>query len=366
MPDVIFADRLSDGNQMLLRNVGNLRASWSLSAPGLLTFETTLRELNAAGIDPTTLLSTWVHYEHPTAGHWGGRVTIPDGTDGLYAITCESWAGALVGAPGSESVSASIDLLSHLRTSIDINADATGVQSGVMSYDGATKFAFGVLSPYMDVGGAMLPATIAYFTAETFPTDLRGPDWYVDPVTRLIDFSTQYGADKSADVELMDTRDAVSASWSDDLSDLVNMVVYERPYEVRYRSGWTGKGKKRKPRFGTRFVQGSVLGVHQPSVDEHGPRLSPSPIVEDVRVVGTTLDTLRAWANDYAQALAVNHQLVTLETVDEAGVWASFREGDIVSFVQGNNGVRGVMLVRHRGLDASRGTMLVSGEAIVE
>lgn len=363
MPDVIFADRLSDGNQMLLRNVGNLRASWSLSAPGLLTFETTLRELNAAGIDPTTLLSTWVHYEHPTAGHWGGRVTIPDGTDGLYAITCESWAGALVGAPGAEVVNN--NLVTHLRISIDINAASTGVRSGTM-VSGPSGTSEGVVSPYMDVGGALLPSVISYFTAETFPTDLRGPDWYVDPVTRRIDFSAQYGADKSADVELMDTRDAVSASWSDDLSDLVNMVVYERPYEVRYQSGWTGKGKKRKPRFGTRFVPGSVLGVHQPSIDEHGPRLSPSPIVDDVQVVGTTLDTLRARANGYAQALAVNHQLVTLETVDEAGVWASFREGDIVSFVQGNNGVRGVMLVRHRGLDASRGTMLVSGEAIVE
>lgn len=77
-------------------------------------------------------------------------------------------------------------------------------------------------------------------------------------------------------------------------------------------------------------------------------------------------DLAREYAAALVNQLARNEQLVTMEiaeTPEDPTLFAKFREGDVIGVSLANSGRYGNLLVRSRAYDATRGTMLVSGEA---
>jgi hypothetical protein len=129
LSDLIVADPLTDGNQIRIRGCSNLQVSWELSQPGTLSCQVPIRDLRAADLwlDPRVLKNRWLHYTHPTAGPWGGVITLIDVDNGIVTINAESWAALLSGAITTGQGGSSKKSGYNLWYDIDYNAPATGI-----------------------------------------------------------------------------------------------------------------------------------------------------------------------------------------------------------------------------------------------
>ncbi len=136
LSDIVIADRLSDANQRRILGTSNLQVSWELSYAGQLSCELPLLDLRQTGFQPLDLLGRWIHYEHASAGPWGGVITNVSARDGMVSINAESWGAELKGVPTTRPLAASFGLVSELSRQLDLARGDTGIGLGHFDYGG--------------------------------------------------------------------------------------------------------------------------------------------------------------------------------------------------------------------------------------
>lgn len=363
LSDIIIADRISDANQVRIRGTSNLQVSWELSYAGQLSCELPLTDLRKAGFQSLDLLARWIHYEHPTAGPWGGVITNVSGSDGIIAINAETWAAELKGVAAQRS-GATYGLIAEMKRQIDLARPLTGILPGAFDYGGQDiSVSDSPISDGVDLYESFLPMVLERWEeANAWRSDgLRAFGWNVHPVTRVFGFDASYGENVSLEVGLLDGRHNTHSEFGDDLMDIVNRVHLMGSVNYFYTESVAYRNNRGQLRYRT-VTQSGVqthhsIATNQASIDRYGSR---ELLVQRDHANASTMD--RA-ALERVSYLAVPLRPVTIEVADVGGVWAKFREGDLVSVGIENSGARGRMVVRHRALDVARGTMLVSGEA---
>jgi hypothetical protein len=368
LSDIVIADRLTDANQRRIRGTSNLNVSWQLSAAGMLTCDVTLRDLKKAGLSPSGLQSKWIHYEHPTAGHWGGIVTGVRPSDSIVGIEAESWAAAwrkklTVKAGYSES---------YLASAVQLQVDALRAESGIgLAYLDGSNFGGGetLVGPEFHEGGqdmyeAFLPMVLqSWEDTNAWRVGLQAVGWNVDPLTRKFTFDATYGRDLSATVSLRDGRHSVSSEWSDDITDVINDVEITAKVNSTYTTSIPSQNQS-----GVTFTQTITQSVlneataradNVVSVARHGRQ----QLRMNHEAVFPSMAALQVAAANLVTGFSQNQQAVSIQCADVDLVWRNFREGDIVYAWLANNDAAGPMVIRHRALDLGRGVMTVSGEA---
>ena len=366
LSDIVIADRLSDRNQVRIRGTTGLQVSWELSRAGQLTCDIPLRDLAGYGFRPSDLLAKWLHYDHPTAGHWGGQITNISPHDGIVTINAESWAimykGLLAQSAGNESGS----LIGKLAMQIDALRAFSGITLGFVDTGGSNPLVEAdFIALNEDMYDAFLPKVLDRWNeVNGWQQGLQAAGWNVDPLTRQFNFDATYGRDLSNTVTLRDGLHTTGAEWSDDMNDIVNFVVIK----AAYNTSWTetvwytnDKGKQRQTTvtyYGTQ--QDTRSGLDVSSANRYGLR---QIYVDDTGTTYANAAMIQNAATQRARMLASNQQLVTIDCADVGQVWRLFREGDIIMAALPNEDAQGRMVVRHRSLDVSRGVMTISGEA---
>lgn len=410
--DVTIGDRVSFANQFLLRNVSNLRCSWEVSRIGLLSCDVPLADMPTAALPAQSLERKWITYQHPTAGAWGGVISSVSVRDGIVTLDCESWAAMLRGVVTWGITAAGMS--GGLQQAINNLASYTGVTWGSFAWPSADepdRYSAAEVMPGgsffvngQDLYNAFLPAVMdRLYDEHAWKASLRGLAWNIDPATRKFFLDMTYGRNLTQTVSLRDRVHNTASGWSDDVEDVVNNLLLTGTYgytshEITsftdaqwivtvpaYAGGncieW-GKKKKGKPK--------PCIAWDSP-IAEQGYWTNPQPIYSNVPRTATTtvqalnqasinrfgllttitsrasqfasLAEMKQWAQLIVAALSRNEQLVTIECADVGGVWAQFREGDIIGVDLGNSGRTGNMVARTRALDTTRGVMFVSGEA---
>lgn len=367
--DVVIADRLSDANQVRILGTTGLTVSWELSRAGQLAFEIPRRDLaEMYGIaSPLDLLSRWIHYEHPTAGPWGGVITNISPSDGIVSVGAESWAAALRGVGTRISSGNQYGLVSMLMLQLDRMSYTTGIRSGTVDVGASGDLI--VKNEPIDLGqdfyDTYIPSVLDRWNqTKGWRPSLQAAGWNIDPLTRRLSFDSTYGTDKSGSIAIRAGRHITTAQFSDDATDIINTVFVRGKVNYRFRESvrhLSPRGKKtisHVTKIGQKDEQ--VVGINQPSIDRHGEKgilLNENyPSSRDMQA-GATLR---------AAALTLNTQQVAVETADIDDLWRNIREGDLVTVALGNEGVSGKMVVRIRALNVARGVMVYSGEAILQ
>lgn len=408
--DIIVGDRLSFANQFRIPSVSNLRCSWEISRIGLLSCDVPLADLPAQAIPPQNLMRRWVKYEHPTAGAWGGVISSVTCRDGIVTLDCESWAAMLRGAITANITQAGIS--GGLQEAINNASSQTGITWGSFAFPSANepdRYGAAEVTPGgdffvngQDLYNAFLPSVMdRLYDEHGWKSSLRTIAWNIDPATRQFFLDMTYGRNLTTTVALRDRLHNTSSSWSDDVDDIANQVLLTGTYGyISYeQTGWTeSQWVVTQPAQDAQCIkwktknngQKKCVQYSDPS-PEQGYWTAPQPIMGNVPREAATTRTVKNQASidrygllsqiiaaptkfaslgdmdQYATllvtALSRNEQLVTAECVDEGGVWASFREGDIIGADLSNSARSGNMVVRTRALDTTRGVMIVSGEA---
>lgn len=367
LSDVEISDRLSDINRRRITGASNLQVSWELSAAGMLSFEVTKRDLVRAGLDPRNLLSKWIRYEHPTAGPWGGIITTVNPADGVISVSAESWAAALRGSVTPEIRIGDGNVIRTLSFVIDSVSSKTGIRAGPSQTDGREVHAdTSFFERGQDIYEGFLPAVVDEWYAAfggTAPS-LQAAGWNVDPTTRVFTFDASWGRDLSATVVLADGLHNTSSEWDDDVLDIANVIYLNAEANYQYsQTRMVRRRRGKKPKAVTSVASGTAeytaIATNLSSTHQHGDRVL---VVQEDTLYPSPEALLQA-AVERAKYLSRDQQLVRIDCADVNGVWASFREGDIVTADLANSGAKGKMVVRHRALDVGRGVMTVSGEA---
>lgn len=85
-----LADR--GGGNLIVLNAGGVSLSWQLAGPGTLSAFLTSRDARRLGASGDNWAgSKWVYFEHPDLPTWGGVITQPHWTPGLFELGCESF-----------------------------------------------------------------------------------------------------------------------------------------------------------------------------------------------------------------------------------------------------------------------------------
>lgn len=368
LSDIIIADRLTDANQRRIRGTSNLQVSWQLSAAGMLTCDVTLRDLKKAGLSPMGLLGRWVHYDHPTAGHWGGIITRINPGDGIVGIEAESWAAAWRGLLTRKYGYEQTNFGSAVQLQVDALRADSGIRHGrtVTSNIGGGESMVGseLLQGGQDMYDAFLPQVLNLWRdINAWKIGLQTAGWNVDPVTREFTFDAVYGRDLSATVSLRDGRHSVSSEWADDLTDVINDVEIIAEVNTTFTTSITSQNQSgvtvQQIITQSRLSEGTARAENVVSVARYGRR----QLQMDHEAVFPSIASLQTAAANLVTGFSQNQQLVTIQCADIDLAWRQFREGDIVYAWLPNNDAAGPMLVRHRALDVGRGVMTVSGEA---
>jgi hypothetical protein len=327
-----------------------------------------IKDLRATDLwlDPRVLKNRWVHYTHPTAGAWGGVITMVDVENGIVSISAESWATLLKGAitTGYGSGFSLITIGINLWHDIDFNAPATGVTVNPGSHNPLLMPEPDFFEAGRSIYDEYLPAVLERYQAEQGWTNggLMQAGWSVDPITRQFYFDTDYGTDKSSYVVLADAYHNVSSGWTDDLQDVANWVRMSAPVNIQYSVAVPTQDRHGSRSTITMFnatASAVVVGINPISIDQYG--LRPMNISDDA--IFPSLAALQSAADNRATVFSRNTQKATLTCADVNAVFRDFREGDVVTAWLSNNNVRGRMFIQSRALDVGRGTMTVSGEA---
>jgi hypothetical protein len=365
LSDLIVADPLTDGNQIRIRGTSNLHVSWEINNAGTLSCQVPVRDLRTIDVwlDPKVLKHRWVHYSHPTAGPWGGVITLIDVDDGIVTINAESWA-ALLREAITTGYGASMSKGINLWHDIDYNAPATGITVNNLSDNPSITPEPDFFEAGRSIYDEYLPAVLERWHAERGwqNAGLQQAGWNVDPVTRQFYFDTTYGIDKSATVVLADAYHNVSSGWTDDLQDVVNWVRMSAQVNIQYSVAVPTQDRHGSRSTITMFnatASAVVVGINPISIDQYG--LRPMNISDDA--IFPSLAALQSAADNRATVFSRNTQKATLTCADVNAVFRDFREGDVVTAWLSNNNVRGRMFIQSRALDVGRGTMTVSGEA---
>lgn len=364
LSDIVIADRLSDANQRRIKGTSNLQVSWELSYAGQLSCELPLLDLRQHGYQPLDLLAKWIHYVHPTAGPWGGVITNVSGSNGIIAINAESWAAELKGVPTTRSATNSFNLVAELRRQLGLVRGDTGIGLGTFDLGGVDlSISDWPITDGDDIYDSFLPSVMSRWEqAQAGKWFILQPyGWSVHPVLREFKFDSTYGADMSRDVVLADGRHNTASEFSDDLADIVNRVFMTGVTNYEYTSSVPYRNERGQIRY-QQIVHSGTMTRHAVATNEtsrarYGLR---SLTFQEDHASASAVD---AMALQRVRWLSRLERPVSLECADVDRVWSRFREGDVISIVLGNSGVRGVMVVRHRALDVARGTMRISGEA---
>lgn len=362
LSDLIVADPLTDGNQIRIRGTSNLQVSWEINQAGTLSCDVPIRDLRSIDLwlDPRVLKNRWVHYTHPTAGPWGGVITMVDVENGIVSISAESWASLLKGAI-TTGYHAKLSWGIDLWRDIDFNAPATGVTVNPASERPMLTLEDDFFEAGHTIYDEYLPAVLERWHAEQGWRNggLMQAGWSVDPVTRQFYFDTTYGTNKSATVVLADAYHNVSSGWTDDLQDVVNWVRMSAKANVQASEvEQLEKGQGQQTVFKGGVAQAIVVGINPLSIGQYG--LRPTNISDDATF--SSLAALQAAADARAAVLSRNTQKATITTADVAGLWRTVREGDVVTAWLSNNNAKGRMFIQSRHLDVGRGTQTFSGE----
>lgn len=368
LSDIVIADRLTDANQRRLRGTSNLQVSWELSAAGMLTCDVPLRDLKKAGLSPAGLLGKWIHYQHPTAGPWGGIITNINPGDGIVGIGAESWAASWRGMLTQKTGYTEGWLVSALHLQVDALRADSGISLGSLDLSniggGDIPIEAEFLTGGQDMYEGFLPMVLERWNdTNAWKLGVQAAGWNVDPVTRQFRFDATYGRDLSATVALRDGRHNVGSEWADDLTDVINDV--EIIAEVNSTFTTTVLGQDQHGNVGPRIITQSILNEATARADNviSVARYGRRQLQMNHEAVFPSMTALNVAARNLVTGFSQNQQLVTIPSADVDRVWASFSEGDIIYAWLANNDAAGPMLVRHRALDVGRGVMTVSGEA---
>ena len=363
--DVVIADRLSDANQVRLAATSDLTLSWELSKAGQLAFDIPLVDLITYGFrDPTALKGKWIHYAHPTAGHWGGKITNVNLSNGVVSVGAESWAAELKGVGSRVWGGSSYSMVAMLMQQVDMTRHLTGITRGTVDFGGQGDLLVldDILTPGTDLYDSYIPAILDRWQTERgAAAGLQATGWNVDPVTRKLSFDATYGSDKSSTVWLHAGRHIVNTDIGDDLEDVINTVFYSGKVNYTFtetKEHLNKKGKRRKKRITHTGVKTAyVMGVDRASVSQFGER--GQQFQEDF----PSETKMQQAANQRVRQLSLDTQNVSIETVDIDDIWSQIREGDIITAALGFDGLIGKMVVRIRALNVASGVMTFAGEA---
>ena len=366
---------------LTIRNVSNLRCSWEISRIGLLSCDVPYADLPFGAFPVNSLLGQDVKYTHPTAGPWGGKITSVTVGNGIVTLDCQSWASKLKGVVTWGITSNS--LLGGLQQAIQNAAPQTSITWGSAVLPTVAEpdlYGAGHVVPEVsfftngqDLLDGLIPAVMdRLYDEHAWKASLRSMAWNIDPETRKFYLDFTYGRNLAATVALRDRMHNVDSRWTNNYEDIYNHIILTGSYNWIWQKPvygppiWNESSQSYTyPVYGHESVpqtsETTVIATNQESINRYGLRAT----VVNKGVTFPSLDAMREYAGGLAVALSRDRQYVTIEAVDEGGVWANIREGDVIGVDLSNSGATGNMVVQVRALDTARGVMVFSGEAML-
>ena len=310
--------------------------SWRTDGPG--SFQATIdsRTLHKHGLAvigaTNPLKGRWLWWEHPTAGAWGGVITATDVGKWQTQITAEQFAvllrkrrtnsnyGAMSMSPGS--------LALMFMTSAERNGDTLMLTSW-------TAEECGTALNMQPRGGDLCDDILSQLAS-------YGYQWRIKATTmteRAFEFRTRLGTDKRGSVMLSDGRHLVDVSSAGDLWTVANSIL-----GVAGDSDFT-----------------SATGYQLD--DDRSIRTLRRRFEATIPYTGVvTRSTIVPLVKQDLKALAYPKEVYTADIVDEDSIWATYREGDIVSIASASLNYQGPMDVDIRSLDMRQQVMTIAGK----
>jgi hypothetical protein len=339
LSDVTILER--GGRRPRRLTLSGLRCSWEVNVAGQLSGQAVADELFAAGFATTDLRGHWIAYEHPSAGRWGGVVSVCAPRNGLVEI----------GAHGFEVL-----LRKRLVTEAGGRNRPLAAPPGALLWKaikladrhGPTYVRRGRIDEHGSPVQAVWQAADVYEDVIPELTDALDREWEVEPDTRKVNYAKRLGRDRSGSVKLVLGREISDPAyeWVEDHWATVNVLHGTAELVLNARGA---------PR--SRPFPIAATEVNHASVRRWG----AMEAAVDLGRVGSR-DALRDRLKRELNRLADPPAAVRLTTVDEGGVWSRFREGDDVAVELGDAGIRGTVRVRIRALDVEAGTLEIAGD----
>lgn len=323
--DLTIYDRA--GNSPVSVPVGDVQCSWAVTSVGNLSAYVPSNALFAAGL--TTLLGRWVSYDTGTAGVWGGVVSDESWAPGEVEIACEDFKV----------------LLRKRRTERDfrtVAAQAGGIVQRLIS-DAATDDLLGITQVYADEDGDAVDFQYRGASVEDVIGQLvstTNMEWDID-ADRVFRFQVHLGSDKTGSVLLSEGVEVVDFSLKRSLFTVTNDLL-------------AVAGDERHTKALAFAVEDAA------SIDAYGR-------IQDERSYKGMLSKSTLIPQAQADLARLKNPAMTLEaTLVDAGdppAFQRFRHGDTIRVDLGSANRRLAVRVMARSLDASSGTMKISGSA---
>jgi hypothetical protein len=351
VPDeVIVMDR--GGGRARRVPVANVACSWSANAAGTFSAFTRISDLRAVGLGGS-LAGRWIEWTHPTAGRWGGVISGRTISDGIPELAADGWASLLRGRVIVEQQrppAASPGTIARHLVLAAGREQPTFLSLGTFDEGGEpVSVALG--------SGDVLDDLLPSITKET------GFKWRVDAARRF-HFGRNLGRDRSGSVRLVEGRHIVDYradedQWSMRLGQRIRVESAEAfarratrqiagamPHPARVTDPRAGSANDRLLETLATTMTGSGLLQF---LDDAPTRIANEPRSQAV------------WANYLPLTTPLS---ITVADVDAC--WRAFDVGDRIRVDLGSGGFAGTLEVMERGLDAAAGTMIVSGDAMVD
>lgn len=315
-----------------LIELDDIVCSWHLNEAGAFSAFTTASVLRRAGLYDD-LEGRWLTYEHPTAGPWGGVITIERYRGQEAELAAYGWPILLKRRRASASQRALTGpagaLFRHVITEA-AREEPTFIEIGDTDESGD------FIS--LDVRSEDLyDSVLGRFTALG--------QWTVTP-DRVARFARRIGRDRTATCRLVEgihIEESGSTEWLRDMALRTNdLLVF----------GADGDPENAGRQAASARVRDAT------SMQRFGP-LESTATYSQTRSAGTLVALARAAIAELAEPWVS----LPLTVLDVDGAWAKFREGDEVMVELGQMGREVRYRVDARALSVTEGTMTLSGTA---
>lgn len=213
-----------DSDWILVTNVVGIQCSWEVNRAGMFSCQVPRSEFRKV-LTAATYVGSMLAYEHAQAGTWAGKITSFGVRDGMVEIGAQSlhilarkrlgkWTGTMKKPAGLvlgdviDSSNETVDNLFKIKWVQDAKEKDPGYIEGSTSPNLKIPPTAGI-----DLYDELIPMI----------TDDMGYEWKIDE-SRYITYKQRIGTDKSKTVTLTEGVHIVSASWTDDLADVTNIL----------------------------------------------------------------------------------------------------------------------------------------------
>lgn len=370
---------ISDFGNAKPRRIPITGVQWSRELSNVGTFSgfVKLTDLRRVGL-ADDLIGSWVTYDDPDAGRWGGVITDQPIDDGVVEIMADGWAallgGQVVDTWDRQAIGQPAGLVRRALSLVGADAPVF-VEIGNVDEGGSQL--------QVSFGGQLLLDDIMPELAEAGELE-----WWVDD-DRKLHMGRHIGRDKSASIRLVEGRHFVEPKLADGLSTRQPARIYAIESDES-----TARRMVRRVRIATETAVPQVVNRQVTEVirrrHRHNLRWTVTSWVSDViwtRVITLGDEAAVGSAAEQSSNIATwpeqppgtsTHSLAVppgkglepqtipcqLTVINQDNLWRKVDLGDVVRIEVGSAGFSGWFRLLIKALDATERTMSWAGEAL--